>query len=160
MGSDAALRCLPECGCLGGRGKPRCVTRWATDGGSSVDDGGRDRSTIERRSSTHVGELFSPRTSETRHSPARLVPSGDPVFTPATENARHLNFPEAQTSKHTRRSSFSTKSRWGGGYVPRAMNSILACLDTRMRSWSCVREKCTLNPAAGLPPAPRASKLY
>ena len=108
MGSDAALRCLPECGCLGGRGKPRCVTRCATDGGSSADGGGGDRSTIERRPSTHVGELFSPRPSETSHSPARLVPSGGPVFAPATENARYHNLPEAhykQGDHHLARNS-------------------------------------------------------
>src|SRR6267154_6782165 len=115
---------------------------------------------MERRASTHVGELGSAIPSEMSHSPARLVPRGGPVFGVATENQRYHNLPvhaRRQVGGDIQYNARSTHNSWGKKNVPRAMNSILTCLDTRIRSWNCVIEKRTVNAAEMLLPLPRAS---
>jgi hypothetical protein len=108
--------------------------------------------------STHVGELGSARPSETSHSPARLVPRGGPVFGSATENARYHSLPVHDEQKDKWDILYRSRStQFIGGNIPRAINSILACLDTRIRSWNRGIEKRTVNPADMLLPLSRAS---
>jgi hypothetical protein len=55
---------------------------------------GEGWSTIERRASTHEGELYSQRPSETSHSPGRPAYQDGVLATPATENATYHNLPK------------------------------------------------------------------
>ncbi len=141
IGSDTVGRCLPV-GYFGGRGRPRSATRGVVCGGSGADGGGgRDRSTIERRASTHVAELGSLRPSATSHSPAGPGCGCGAPGAPATANTSCHSLPGQPATQQL------TRAQKGGilRNAPRAMNSTRANLDTRMRSWNCARENCTVN---------------